>query len=92
MTCYRIPLTPAWGLRLALVTALISGVAVWLNGYAVRQVPDAALYTTLKNLVAAIILIGAAAGMGDAGAEGAGHRMAVDQTAHQRLRLLGQIP
>lgn len=62
----RIPVTRAWGTRLALGTALISGVAVWLNVSAVRAVGDPAVYTTLKNLVAAAILIAAAAAMGGA--------------------------
>ena len=46
------------GVGLALVTAAISGVAVFLNASAVRQVPDPAVYTTLKNAVAAIVLLG----------------------------------
>jgi drug/metabolite transporter (DMT)-like permease len=52
-----VPRTTTWGLALALATACISGVAVWLNAYAVKQVPDPALYTTLKNGVAALLLI-----------------------------------
>src|SRR5262245_41473863 len=56
-----IPLTVGWGLVLALGTALISGVSVWLNAFAVRQVPDPAVYTTLKNGVAAVILLAALA-------------------------------
>jgi drug/metabolite transporter (DMT)-like permease len=54
----RIPMTREWGLGLALATALISGLAVWLNSFAVKQVPDPAIYTTLKNGVAAAVLIG----------------------------------
>ncbi|MGZ8562518.1 MAG: DMT family transporter [Candidatus Limnocylindria bacterium] len=50
---------PRIGIYLALGTALISGVSVFLNGFAVRQFPDAATYTTLKNAVAAVILVGA---------------------------------
>ncbi len=50
---------PRTGVYLALGTALISGVSVFLNGFAVRQFSDPATYTTLKNAVAAIILIGA---------------------------------
>jgi drug/metabolite transporter (DMT)-like permease len=42
---------------LALVTALISGVSIFVNSYAVRQLPDPAVYTTLKNGVAAILLV-----------------------------------
>jgi drug/metabolite transporter (DMT)-like permease len=44
------------GVALAGLTALISGVAVWVNAFGVAQVPDAILYTTLKNAVAAAIL------------------------------------
>jgi len=51
------------GLALALVTAGISGVAVFLNGYGVRAFGDAGLYTTAKNLVAALLL-GAVVGLG----------------------------
>jgi drug/metabolite transporter (DMT)-like permease len=47
------------GIGLALGAALISGLAIYLNAYAVKQVPDAAVYTTLKNGVAAIVLFGA---------------------------------
>jgi drug/metabolite transporter (DMT)-like permease len=49
------------GLGLALVTACISGVAVFVNGYGVRRFPDATLYTTAKNLVTAFVLLGLAA-------------------------------
>jgi drug/metabolite transporter (DMT)-like permease len=47
-----------WGIGLAACTALISGVAVFLNANGVKQVPDAAVYTTLKNGVAAVVLLG----------------------------------
>jgi drug/metabolite transporter (DMT)-like permease len=48
------------GVGLALGTALISGLAVYLNSFGVRAVPDAAVYTTAKNAVAALILVGLA--------------------------------
>jgi drug/metabolite transporter (DMT)-like permease len=51
------PMTARWGVALALTTALISGVAVFVNGYGVKQVPDAAVYTTIKNGVAALFLL-----------------------------------
>jgi drug/metabolite transporter (DMT)-like permease len=60
--------TVSAGLGLALLTGVISGISVWLNAYGVKQVPDAAVYTTLKNLVAAFILIGAVVASGQAGA------------------------
>lgn len=48
------------GLALALAAAVISGVAVYVNSYAVRAwgtaVGGAAAYTTAKNLVAAVSL------------------------------------
>ncbi len=55
-----VPQTARWGIGLAIVTALISGVSIYVNGLAVRQVPDPAVFTTLKNLVAAIVLVGLA--------------------------------
>ena len=51
------------GLALAGMTAVISGFAVFVNGYGVRAWADAAdatTYTTAKNLVAAVILVAAA--------------------------------
>ena len=53
----RIPSSANWGAGLALATAAISGVAIYLNAFAVRQVPDPAVYTTLKNGVAALALL-----------------------------------
>jgi drug/metabolite transporter (DMT)-like permease len=49
------------GLLLAAGTAVISGVAVFANASAVKAVPDPAVFTTLKNLVAVAILVGLAA-------------------------------
>lgn len=54
------------GLLLAAATAVISGFAVFLNGYAVKvwsPAGDATTYTTVKNLVAALIIGAFAAGM-----------------------------
>jgi len=45
------------GIVLAAMTALISGVSVWVNAFGVTQVPDAILYTTLKNAVATAVLL-----------------------------------
>ena len=61
-----IPVSVDWGIALAVGAALISGVAIYLNAFAVKQLPDAAVYTTLKNAVAALVLIGAAVGLGAA--------------------------
>lgn len=48
------------GVLIAAVTAIVSGIAVFVNGYGVRAwagVADATTYTTLKNLVAAAVLV-----------------------------------
>ncbi len=52
------------GALLALGTAAISGLAVYLNAFGVKLVPDAAVYTTAKNGVAAIILVALALAAG----------------------------
>jgi drug/metabolite transporter (DMT)-like permease len=52
------------GMMLAGCTALISGIAVFINGYGVRawaEVSDATTYTTLKNAGAGVILLAALA-------------------------------
>jgi drug/metabolite transporter (DMT)-like permease len=55
-----------WGVALAIGAALISGLAIYLNAFAVKQVPDAAVFTSLKNAVAAVVLIAACVGTGAA--------------------------
>ena len=57
----RVPDSLRWGVGLAFATALISGVSIFINGFAVKQLPDAAVFTTLKNGVAALVLVGLAA-------------------------------
>jgi drug/metabolite transporter (DMT)-like permease len=52
------------GAMLAVGTAAISGLAVYLNAFGVRLVSDAAVYTTAKNAVAALILVGLALALG----------------------------
>jgi len=54
------------GVLLALGTAAISGLSVYLNAFGVKLVPDAAVYTTAKNGVAAMILVGLALALGAA--------------------------
>ena len=56
----KIPETLRWGVILAVATALISGLSIYVNAFAVKQLPDPAVYTTLKNAVAALLLIGVA--------------------------------
>lgn len=60
LTGIQIPMSARWGVGLALATALISGISIFVNGFAVRQLPDPAVYTTLKNGVAAALLVGLA--------------------------------
>jgi drug/metabolite transporter (DMT)-like permease len=59
-----IPDGVGWGVVLATGAALISGLAIYLNAFAVKQLPDAAVYTTLKNAIAAFVLMAAAVGLG----------------------------
>lgn len=51
------------GVALACTTALVSGVAIYLNGFGVRSVGNATTYTTAKNLVAALVLVAVAGWM-----------------------------
>jgi drug/metabolite transporter (DMT)-like permease len=48
---------------LALATACISGVAVFLNSYGVKAFGDATTYTTAKNVVATLVLVAIIAAM-----------------------------
>jgi drug/metabolite transporter (DMT)-like permease len=51
----------ARGIALALVTAVISGTAVFMNSYGVKRFASPSVYTTAKNLMAAVMLVGLAA-------------------------------
>ena len=53
----RLPDGLRWGIGLAFATALISGVSIFVNASAVKLLPDAAVFTTLKNGVAALVLL-----------------------------------
>ena len=66
------------GLLLAVGTACISGVAVFLNSYGVRAVGNASVYTTAKNLMAALVLL-----LVVAAARGRGARLTRPTTAGQ---------
>jgi len=46
------------GVAVAGVTALISGLSVFVNSYGVHSVTAPAVYTTAKNLVATVVLVG----------------------------------
>jgi drug/metabolite transporter (DMT)-like permease len=51
-----IPQTQRAGIGLALGAALISGFAIYINGFAVKQAPGALSFTLAKNMVAALII------------------------------------
>jgi drug/metabolite transporter (DMT)-like permease len=48
------------GITVAGMTALISGVSVFVNSYGLRTMSSPAVYTTAKNMVAAVVIAGAA--------------------------------
>lgn len=82
---------PSRGVTLALGTAAISALSVYVNAFGVKLVSDATVYTTAKNLVAALILVALALAMG-------AHREVPALASRQRLGLLviallgGSIP
>lgn len=49
--------TRATGISLAFLTAVVSGVAIYVNGYGVKHFDDATVYTTAKNAVAGALLL-----------------------------------
>jgi drug/metabolite transporter (DMT)-like permease len=49
--------TRAFGVALAFCTAVISGVSIYVNSYAVKHFTDATVYTTAKNAVAGALLV-----------------------------------
>ncbi|HSL25643.1 MAG TPA: DMT family transporter [Acidimicrobiia bacterium] len=59
---WQIPHSRSWGVVLALVAASISGVSVFVNGYAVKGFDDATVFTTAKNAIATILLLVIVAG------------------------------
>jgi len=74
----------ASGITFAFGAAAISGLAVFVNGYGVRAVHDATVYTTAKNLVAALVLgILALALAGRSAGSGRGTPAALPRTARQ---------
>jgi drug/metabolite transporter (DMT)-like permease len=72
------------GILLALVTAGISGVSVFVNANGVRAFGDATAYTTAKNVVSALVLL-AVVGLGSP----AGARLTRPRTRGQWAGLLG---
>ncbi len=70
------------GILLALVTAGVSGLSVFVNAYGVKAFDDATVYTTAKNLVAAAVLL-AVVGVGSR----AGARLTLPRTRGRWLAL-----
>jgi len=70
------------GILLALATAAVSGVSVFVNGYGVKAFDDATVYTTAKNLVATAVLLGMV-GLGS----GRGARLTPPRSGRQWLAL-----
>ena len=64
----RVPNTVSWGLGLALLTALISGLSVFLNGRFVKLFDDPTLLAAVRNGLVGLILLGLAVGSGGLGA------------------------
>jgi drug/metabolite transporter (DMT)-like permease len=60
----RIPNTVGWGLGLALVTALISGLSIFLNGRFVKLFDDPTLLAAVRNGLVGMILLAAAIASG----------------------------
>lgn len=56
----RVPRTVGWGIALALATALISGISVYLNGRFVKLFDDPTLLAAVRNGLVGLALIGAA--------------------------------
>ena len=81
-----IPVSEPWGIALAMAVAVVSGVSVFVNGFAVKQLPDAAVYTTLKNGVAAILLIAVAVAVVPRG-----NIRALDRRAWSSMAVIGVI-
>jgi drug/metabolite transporter (DMT)-like permease len=75
----------AKGVTLALGTAVISGVAVFMNSYGVKRFASPSVYTTAKNLVATVVLIAFAAALA---ASRSSDRPARPETRTQWLGLL----
>jgi drug/metabolite transporter (DMT)-like permease len=75
--------TRATGIALAFATAVVSGVAVYVNSRGVSHFDDATVYTTAKNAVAGLLLLALAVPL--LGASSASGRPRGPATRRQRL-------
>ena len=60
----RVPNSVSWGLGLAVTTALISGISVFLNGLFVKMFHDPTLLAAVRNGVVGLVLVAIAIGSG----------------------------
>jgi drug/metabolite transporter (DMT)-like permease len=60
----RVPNTVGWGIGLALVTALISGISIFLNGQFIKLFHDPTLLAAVRNGVVGLVLVAIAASSG----------------------------
>jgi drug/metabolite transporter (DMT)-like permease len=60
----RVPNTVSWGLGLAVATALISGVSIFLNGRFVKLFDDPTMLAAVRNGFVGLILLGVAIASG----------------------------
>ena len=72
------------GIALAFGAATISGFSVFLNSFAVKEFGDATLYTTAKNLVAAVLLVALVAVLAKRGTAS----FTMPRTTRERIGLL----
>jgi drug/metabolite transporter (DMT)-like permease len=70
----RIPATTGWGVALALVTALISGFSVFLNGQFVKSFEDPTLLAAVRNGLVGVVLLAVATVGAGTGFRRLGHR------------------
>lgn len=74
------------GIALAFAAAAISGMSVFVNAQAVRAFGDPTLYTTVKNLIAAVLLLALLGLATRSGGQGRG--LTVPRTMRERLGLI----
>lgn len=79
----------AAGVGLAFATAVVSGVAVYVNGHAVKHFDDATVYTTAKNAVAGGLLLLLALAVTAPGGPHSGSARRTPSTRGHWLALLG---
>lgn len=53
----RVPMTVRWGIGLAFITALISGMSIYLNGLYVKEFHDPILLAAVRNSIVGLVLL-----------------------------------